>query len=721
VDSGSEHADDSRWALVERLFHGALERTGAERERWLTEQARSDERLREEVEALLRSHERAAQGGLAKLAPHLGELTLPRRAAYLEPARRVGAYEILGIERVGGMGTVYRAWQQRPRREVALKVLDVVAPSARLSRRFESEAEILAHLSHPGIAQVLESGTLEQGGEVYPWFAMELVAGGRAVTDYAEEEGLDLRSRVELVIEVLDAVHHGHRRGVIHRDLKPQNILVDRKGRAKVIDFGVAKITEGDLLRAAAKTLAGQLVGTPAYMSPEQATGDGTAIDVRSDVFALGVVLFELVTGRRPYEVEGRPILEALQAVREVPPDRAALRSLPVDLAAILRKALRKDCELRYDSCAAFAEDLRRFLRREPVLARDPSTFYHVTRWVGRNRALSVALLAVLLSVIAGVATTGTALWREREQSREAERRKQEAEAARADAVLALGEAEWGREFLAGLFYGIDPYGGRETVRSLEELVVDAVERLEVNPPPRSSEATTRAALGNVLANLGRHHLAERQLRRALELRLEEGSEELVLPLEVRLANVLFQLGKLAEADLLAREAVELGTRLEGESGSETLRARNLVGLVLGAWGHSREALEYFEAELAELEDVLAPGHPRLLTAQVNLGICLGEAARYDEAIEVLEEAARRREEQLGPDAPETLSARSALATVIGLAGDPERAALLLEDVLERRREVLGPVYGPDLRYGAFPGDDTRPFVLPWDEGAVSG
>jgi len=320
----------------------------------------------------------------------------------------VGRYRVLRVIASGGMGTVYEAIQDQPRRQVALKVLKTGLASADALRRFEHEAAFLARLRHPGIAQIYEACASETGGSA-PFFAMEFIPDARTITEYAHRGRHTVREKLELIARVCDAIHHGHQRGVIHRDLKPGNILVDGSGQPKVIDFGVARTTEADVTLATLDTLPGHLVGTLRYMSPEQCRGDAAEIDIRCDVYALGVVLFELLTGELPYELTTHSPFEMPRLIREVEPRRPSTldRSLRGDVETILLKALEKECEHRYDSAFALGQDIRRYLRGEPIEARRGHRWYVLKKNLYRHRvAAAVAALFVLL-VAASAVTLG--------------------------------------------------------------------------------------------------------------------------------------------------------------------------------------------------------------------------------------------------------------------------------------------------------------------------
>ena len=295
--------EPERWAAIESLYHAALEHEPAERSRWLQQACGDDAGLRTEVESLLACADAnlsnpAARPEMAKLWDHIaGD---PNGGAAALPST-IGRYRILRLLGEGGMGVVYEAEQEQPRRTVALKVIKSGLGDPTLVRRFEQEARALGRLQHPGIAQIYEAGTAENGCGPQPYFAMEFIRG-RPLLEYAHAQRLNTGQRLELTARICEAVHHAHQRGIIHRDLKPGNILVDETGQPKILDFGVARATDSDA-HVTRQTDLGQLVGTLAYMSPEQVLADPMDLDTRSDVYALGVILYELLTGRKPYHI----------------------------------------------------------------------------------------------------------------------------------------------------------------------------------------------------------------------------------------------------------------------------------------------------------------------------------------------------------------------------------------------------------------------------------
>ena len=378
------------------LFLECLALDAARRGEFLERESGGDGALRRRVERLLAAH---GEGAVAPPLP--GEL--PRNFAGFRILRRVGA---------GSSGLVYEALQARPRRLVALKLLAGASPTPSAVRRFEQEADVLARLRHPGVAQVYATGVGELAGQRVPYVALELVPDALTITEFAERRDLGLAERVRLAAEACDAVHHVHQRGVIHRDLKPANLLVDGEGRVKVIDFGVARLCGADD-GPTRVTRHGQIVGTLRYMSPEQCAGDVADLDIRADVYAVGAVLYELVCHRPPHELDGLPLVAALRRVQEQapPPPRALRPDCPRDLDAIVLAAMARRREERYASAADLAADLRRHLAGEPVLARAPGPWARACRWLARHPVLGTAAACALILLATLAGTLGAVRW----------------------------------------------------------------------------------------------------------------------------------------------------------------------------------------------------------------------------------------------------------------------------------------------------------------------
>lgn len=400
---------------VRDLFEQANALPIDQRHAFLAKACGDDDATRAEVKSLLEHGERVPADFMQ--VPELAAGQLPESIDEPDPllGKRISRYEIKCVIAAGGMGTVYEAKQDNPQRVVALKVMRAGVTSRYALRHFERESQILARLRHAHIAQVYEAGTFKEaaaGHATIPFFAMEFIPNALPIAVYAKKRGLSIRERLELFGQVCDAVHHGHQKGIIHRDLKPGNILVGEDGQVKVIDFGVARSTNSDVAATTMHTDAGQLVGTLQYMSPEQCEADPLELDTRSDVYSLGVVLYELLCGDLPYDVSRSSIHVAARAICEQAPllPSAIDRHLRGDLEAIVLKALDKNRQRRYESAAALGDDIRRHLDREPVLARSPGMIARLLHAVTRHPLL--ATLGLCLAILVGsIAMTAGLVW----------------------------------------------------------------------------------------------------------------------------------------------------------------------------------------------------------------------------------------------------------------------------------------------------------------------
>ncbi|MEM7247968.1 MAG: protein kinase [Acidobacteriota bacterium] len=467
--------DRELFARSMEIFSELLGLPVTEREVHLARACDGDPELRAEVEALLEAEQTkdgllGAPGPGQALRARTDEVTSPRLPSAAPHA--IGPYRLHRVLGEGGMGTVYEAEQERPRRRVALKLLQGRLGSEAACRRFEREAEFLGQLGHPGIAQVFESGLHRDvhGGSI-PWIAMELVEG-RTIREHADADRLDRRERIGLILQACEAVSHAHARGIVHRDLKPDNILVDESGRVRVLDFGIARAMNEPDDATTRLTMVGDVVGTLSYMSPEQACGRSDDVDERSDVYSLGVVAYELLSGHLPHDLRDLPLADALGHIRDLEADSlgATGGAEAGDLDVIVAKALEKDSDRRYASVADLAADLRRYLRHEPIEARAPSATYRFKRLVRRHRMLALALLGVFATLVAAVVVStrfalseATERRRADETARKAIEREQEALRAQYRAQLSAAGAavERGESSAAGRLLDEAPEGHR--------------------------------------------------------------------------------------------------------------------------------------------------------------------------------------------------------------------------------------------------------------------
>jgi tetratricopeptide (TPR) repeat protein/predicted Ser/Thr protein kinase len=596
------------------------------------------------------------------------------------PGDLLEGYRLLRRLGEGGMGVVFEAEQLRPSRVVALKLLRAGSATPAALRRFEHEAEVLARLDHPGIARIFAAGAFDEGEGRRPFLAMELVRG-RPLTAWVRETRPSVVERLRLFAEVCDAVHHAHQKGVIHRDLKPSNVLVTAEARPKVLDFGIARAADREL----AETRSGQVLGTLPYMSPEQLSGDPDAIDTRTDVHALGVILYELLAGRLPHDLSGRSPPGAVRAILDEEPDPlgAVDASFRGDLETIAGKALRPDKARRYDSAAALADDVRRHLAHEPILARPPSAGYVLAKFARRNRTLVTAGTAVFFVLVAAVIVTT----REKDRARAA--------AAVATGRLARAETE-ARKFqevaliLEEVLAQADPYqtaGEPSVVRVLERLTrrVETVREPEV-------EAALRHNLGSAYAALGRDEEAARHLGRALALHrtLEEpaGGDGCAAAL-ARLGFLARSRGDLAEAERLLTEALALRRRSCPAGDPRLAASLHDLGHVLYLVGRFQEAEPMLREAVALLEPV-RPRTERLADARTSLGVLLAAQGRFPAGESLLREALELQRSLLAENHPSIAQTLEHLVAVLRETRRWEEAEKRARQALAIRRASLG-------------------------------
>lgn len=562
---------------------------------------------------------------------------------------RVGGFRIVRLIASGGMGTVWEAEQDEPRRRVALKTMHAGLTSPRSRRRFRFESELLATLRHPAIAQVFSAGVLElgPGGLSVPWFALEYLEDARPLTIHAVEQRLDLAAKLRLFQVVCNAIQHAHQRGVIHRDLKPANLLVDRGGHVKVIDFGIARLVDpGSDQDRSGMTRDGEVVGTLETMSPEQVDGRHDEVDARSDVYALGCVLYLLVAGKQPHDLAGLPFSEASRRIREVepiPPSRL-VPTLPCEIDWIVATALAKEPQRRYPSASELEREIQRVLDREPVLAGPPSRSYRLHKFWQRHRVGIVASGFVLVASLLGLlgAISGV-LERERAEAAES--------TARAEARLAKEFARWFLE----LFGGMVPEEADGQPFDRRRLLTHATSwiRRELHGEPQLASNLLRA-VGQVHSGYGEVEEARTALLEAVALARRAGTEA-----DFDLAEALGRFGQLARrtdddsggAEAALREALAIEERLFGVDHPKLGPLLNELGVLL-AVSRPDEALGYYRRTHAMLVARYGEDHGDAAMVLANMGMVELHAHRYEAAHTILERALPLLEKHHGAQDP---------------------------------------------------------------------
>jgi tetratricopeptide (TPR) repeat protein/predicted Ser/Thr protein kinase len=712
--------DDERWRKVERIYHSALAQESSQRAAFLDRECGGNESLLQDIRSLLEQSERAS-GFLELPAMDVAARALADSvpaAADSVPAV-IGRYRVIRLLGEGGMGIVYEAEQEQPRRVVALKVIRPGLATRERLRRFEQECQALGRLQHPGIAQIYEAGVAGTSQTPQPYFAMELIRG-LALDKFVKQNSLDTRQKMALVMKVCEAVHHAHQRGLIHRDLKPGNILVDETGQPKILDFGVARVTGMDAHENAAQptieTGVGQIVGTLAYMSPEQVAGDPLEVDTRSDVYSLGVILYEILSGRLPYEAGHRQLPEAVRAIREEDPKplSSISRNYRGDIETITGKALEKDKARRYSSAAELAGDIQRYLNDEPIAARPPSAGYQLQKFTRRNRAMVAGLAAVFLVLVAGVTVStllairanraGQAAVRERDRAVAAEanavqeRNRALAEKQRADDQAAVSEAV--SDFLQNDLLaqaGSRTQAGPRTKPDPDLKVRTALDRAAARIAGKFDkqplvEASIRQTTGFAYYDLGIYPEAQKQLERAVDLRRRLLGEDHADTLSVM--NDLIWLyrdeGKYAQAEPLAGKVLETRKRLLGEEHPDTISSMRDLGLVYRFEGKSAEAERLLRKALDIRRRISGEENEATLRAMNDLGYVHQVEGNYLQAERLLSKVFTIRRRVSGQEHPDTLIAMDNLATVYYRQRKYTQAESLFAKNLEIRKEVLG-------------------------------
>jgi non-specific serine/threonine protein kinase/serine/threonine-protein kinase len=628
-----------------------------------------------------------------------------RAAGELEDPQEIGPYRILGVLGEGGMGMVYLAEQSGSvRRRVALKLVKLGMDTKQVVARFESERQALAVMDHPNIARVYDGGATETGR---PYFAMELVQGV-PITDYCDRHKLSTEERIRLFLDVCRAVQHAHQKGVIHRDLKPSNVMVTvKEGRpaVKVIDFGIAKAIGQGLTARTLVTRVGQLVGTPEYMSPEQAEMSGLDVDTRTDIYALGVILYELLVGALPFDFGTKADYAIQHAIRETEVPRPSMKltslsgtretiaryrrtslqalrkELRGDLDWIILKSMEKDRTRRYETANGLTMELERYLNNEPVLARPPSVAYRFQKLVRRNRGGVAAAAVALLALALGTAGATVGLIRAR----------------RAEQV-AREEAETARQvsgFLEGLFEVSNPNEARGNTITAREILDRGAEHIQTELRGQPAvQARLIGTIGNVYRTLGLYNEAVPLLEQALAIReatLSPDHPELAQSLH-RLAIVYKQQGRFERAERLFGRALNIREESAEEHPLDLAYTLGSLGGTLLEQGKYEEAEPLLLRAFAIREEILDPDHPDVALSLANLGAFYWMQRRVEDAEPYMRRSLEIRERVLGSDHPDIADGLNNLGVLYWTLGQYEEARVYYE----RARAIYERALGPD-------------------------
>jgi tetratricopeptide (TPR) repeat protein/predicted Ser/Thr protein kinase len=691
--------ETARWRRIEELYHSALEREGSDRATFVEQACDGDESLRREVESLLaqaRDTENFLESPALDLAAR--DLATSREPGTPSHPASIGRYRIIRLLGEGGMGTVYEAEQEEPRRVVALKVIKLGLATPDRLRRFRQESQALARLQHPGIAQIYESGTADAGFGPQPFFAMEFIRG-LPLKKYAEAHQPNTRQKLVLMVKICEAVQHAHQRGLIHRDLKPGNILVDETGQPKILDFGVARVTEADAPEGDShptmQTGLGQLVGTLAYMSPEQVLGDPLEVDTRSDVYALGVILYELLSGLLPYQVNYRQLPEAVHTIRDEEP--ASLSSIDRnyrgDIETLVRKALEKDKTRRYTSAADLGADIRRYLNDEPITARPPSAAYQLRKFARRHRGLMAGIAAVFVVLLAGVAVSTSQAIRANRAGQAALKERDRAMAAEASAkavsdflqndLLAQASAS------AQSRPGTKPDPNLKVRTALDRAAAGIAQKFDKQP---LVEASIRETIGNTYLDLGIYPQAQKQIERAIELRRRVQGENHpdTLAASRDLAALYRNQGRAAEAEALLTKVLDVQRRVLGEDHPGTLDTTYALAILYDDQEKFARAEPLLTKALDGQRRMLGEKHPNTALTMNKLAEVYKEEGKFAPAESLHTRALEIQRSVLGQEHPDTLYTTNSLASLYEDEGKYAQAERLYTSTLEVQRRLLG-------------------------------
>lgn len=678
------------WEKIKSLFGAALERDPAQRAAFLDEACGQDVSLRNEIESLLHAHD----------SDSLLKDPFDIRAFENAQLRSIGPYQLINKIGEGGMGQVWLAQQTAPiKRRVALKLIRWGMYDDILLRRFQSERQSLAIMDHPSIAKVFDAGVTPEG---QPYFVMEYVAG-EPITDYCDHKNLKIRDRLELFIKVCEGVQHAHQKAIIHRDLKPANILVvevDGNPVPQIIDFGLAKTMNPEIAGETVHTRLGGLVGTPAYMSPEQCDPAVQDVDTRTDVFSLGVVLYMLLAGSLPFdskEWKGRPLDEMLRRLREQDPPRPSTRVSterdkssatanargiePKQLVSVLRgdldwitmKAIERDRTRRYGTPSDLAADIGRYLRNEPITARPASVSYRLRKYVRRHR-YSVAAAVVFLGLL--IAFAGM-------QNIQLHKIKRERD--REDRIA---------EFMTGLFKVSDPTQKVGSKVTAQELLDNAAKDIDTGLA-KDPEFQSRMmyVMGRAYLNLGLYPEAQSLFERAIKVSgaaLGPDHKD-TLHMEGDLGWTFFEEGRLSEAESLQRKLLDAQRRRFGPADSDTLATMGNLAITLCEEGNCSDAVKLAREQFDIKRRLFGAEDYYTLVSMDNLAVMLARSNQLAEAEKLQRESLEIQLRVYGRENVGTMSAMTEMADIERDMGRDEEALKLYRETLDLEQKLLGP------------------------------
>jgi tetratricopeptide (TPR) repeat protein len=736
----------------ESLFLAALEKPVAERQGFLAEACAGDAGLRGRIELLLAAHEKAS--GILEHRPAAVGTADQLLGPELTPGTVIaGRYKLLDCLGEGGMGTVWAAEQLDPvKRKVALKLIKPGMDSRTILTRFDAERQALAVMDHPNIAKVFDGGMTPPTGLApgRPFFVMEFVPGV-PLTEYCDKARLSITDRLQLFVPICQAVQHAHQKGIVHRDLKPSNILVheaDGKGVPKIIDFGLAKALHAPLTDHSLQTAVGMILGTPLYMSPEQAELSNVDIDTRTDTYSLGVILYELLTGTTPLErkrfaeaawmeiarliIEEEPptpssrlshsdSLPSVAAQRQLEPVRLS-RLLRGDLDWIVMKCLEKDRTRRYATANALARDIERYLCDEPVEAGPPSAAYRLRKFIRRNRGPVLAAAAlVALIVLGAIVSTWQAVRATRAEAaavaegleKDKQRvRAEEAEALAKERLSDVSRQKQVADVEARTAKAINDFLNQDllqqvgggamsdqgylaepglTVRAALDRAASRIgDRFRDQP---LVEAGIQHTIGTAYVSVGEPGKAVPHLERARDLfgtHAGRGNQMTVRSMS-NLAGAYWHTRRLAQAVPLFEQTIALAKELLGPDHVDTLAYTNNLAVLYMVTGKADQAIPLLAHVLARRREKLGPGHRQTLATLNNLAAAHRDAGKIDQAVPLYEQALAERRQHLGADHHDTFASMHNLAGAFLITKQPQRATPLLEEALKGRKAKLGP------------------------------